>query len=175
MKITDVAKIENYETMSAEEKLAALEAFDFEVPKDEGLEKLKNALNKASGEAAEYKRQLREKMSEAERAEAERAEAEKAMKDKIAALEAKETINALTTKYLGLGYTPELASATATAYANGDLETVFANQKIHEENLEAKVKNDFVNKQPNLSTGNPPSGSPEDKSVSAFEKAALGL
>ena len=174
MKI-DVAKIENYETMSAEEKLAALEAFEFEIPKDDGIDKLKNALNKASGEAAEYKRQLREKMSEAERIEAERAEAEKAMKDKIAALEAKETVNALTAKYLGLGYDADLATATANAYASGDMETVFANQKIHEDNLQAKVKSSFVNGQPNLSTGNPPTASPEDKSVSAFEKAALGL
>lgn len=174
MKI-DVAKIEGYDAMTAEEKIAALEGYELEMPKDDSAEKLKSALNKASGEAAEYKRQLREKMSEAERAEAERAETEKAMKDKIAALEAKETINALTAKYLGLGYTPELASATANAYASGDMETVFANMKLHEDDLQAKVKSSFVSTQPNLSTGNPPSGSPEDAMVASFEKAALGL
>ena len=49
---------------------------------DPELEKLKAALSRANGEAAEYKRQLREKQTEAERAEAERAEADNAAQGK---------------------------------------------------------------------------------------------
>ena len=76
MKI-DVTKIEGYENMTAEEKLAALENFDIEEkPNDES--KWKSALDKATAEAAKYKKELREKQTESERLEAERAEKDKA-------------------------------------------------------------------------------------------------
>ena len=74
MKI-DTAKIENYSEMTAEEKLATLEAYEFEAPtpkEPEDVTKLKAALSKANSDAAEWKRQFREKQTEAERAEAER-------------------------------------------------------------------------------------------------------
>ena len=59
MKITD--KIEGYENMSAEEKLKALEGFEVEEPNTSEVTKLKEALNKASSEASNYKKQLKEK------------------------------------------------------------------------------------------------------------------
>jgi hypothetical protein len=54
MKI-DTAKIENYAEMTAEEKLAALEAYEFETPapkEPEDVTKLKAALSKANSDAA---------------------------------------------------------------------------------------------------------------------------
>ena len=54
MKI-DVTKIEGYENMSPEEKLAALEAFEYEDNASE-LERYKNAVSKANSEAAEWKK-----------------------------------------------------------------------------------------------------------------------
>ena len=64
MKI-DTSKITGYAEMSAEEKLAALEAFEIEAPKSgtDETEKLKAALSKANSEAAEWKRQFREKQT----------------------------------------------------------------------------------------------------------------
>ena len=61
MKITE--KITGYAEMSAEEKLKALEEFEIETPKDsnEEVTKLKAALSKANSDAAEWKRQFREK------------------------------------------------------------------------------------------------------------------
>ena len=57
----NTSAIEGYEAMSAEEKLAALEALD--IP---DVDKIKSALDKATSEAAGYKKQLRERMSEDE-------------------------------------------------------------------------------------------------------------
>ena len=71
MKMTE--KIEGYESMSAEEKLAALEQLEIEEHDDS---KLKKALNDATAEASKYKKELKEKMSEAERLETERKEKE---------------------------------------------------------------------------------------------------
>ena len=67
MKI-DVSKIEGYAEMTAEEKLAALEALEI----GEGMVD-KKLLDKANSEAADYKRQLRQAMSDAERKAAEEA------------------------------------------------------------------------------------------------------
>ena len=51
----DTSKIEGYADMSAEDKLKALEAFEYEDNAAE-LERQKNALSKANSEAAEWKR-----------------------------------------------------------------------------------------------------------------------
>ena len=69
----DPSKIDGFDKMTADEKVAALLGQEIEV--DAPLEsseviKLKNAYNKACEEAGNYRKQLREKQSEAERAEA---------------------------------------------------------------------------------------------------------
>jgi len=57
----NTSAIEGYADMSAEEKLAALEAMDLP-----DVDKIKSALDKATSEAAGYKKQLRERMTEDE-------------------------------------------------------------------------------------------------------------
>ncbi len=57
----DTTKIEGYAGMTAEQKLAALEAFELPDNNSAELERLKNAVSKANSEAAEYKKQLRAK------------------------------------------------------------------------------------------------------------------
>ena len=67
MKI-DVSKIDGFEAMSAEDKLAALMGYEFEEPKapeaNAEVTKLKAALSKANSEAADWKRQFRDKQTE---------------------------------------------------------------------------------------------------------------
>ena len=63
----NTAAIEGYAEMSAEDKLKALEEYEFETPapkENEEVTKLKTALSKANSEAADWKRQLREKLAE---------------------------------------------------------------------------------------------------------------
>jgi len=58
----DITKIEGYEEMSAEEKLAALEGFEIPELDYTGFVK-KELFDKASSEIANYKKQLFERMT----------------------------------------------------------------------------------------------------------------
>lgn len=138
MKLSD--KIEGYESMSAEEKLKALEELEVEEPKDDS--KLKEALNKATAEASQYKKQLKEKMSEQERLEAERKEKEAEREKLLNDLMKEKTIAEHKANFLKAGYTEELANTSASALADGDFKTVFDNLGtfISERDKQAQVK-----------------------------------
>lgn len=130
----DTSKIDNYANMTAEEKVAALEGYEFEVDNSE-VEKLKTQLSKANAEAAEWRRKHNALLSDEERKEAERQEADAAMKAELEALRKKIAISDSKARFLGLGYDEKLATETAKALAEGDMEKVFANQQIHIENI----------------------------------------
>ena len=134
----DTNAIPGYADLTAEEKLKALEEFEFDIPtpKDNSDEitKLKTALSNANSQAAEWKRQFREKQTEAERAEAERLEREKAVEEELRALRRDKSVSGLTAKYLSLGYTEELASRAAEATADNDAATILECQQIFLEN-----------------------------------------
>lgn len=175
----DVSKIEGFEGMSESEKLNALQNYEFEVPAPETdnaeITRLQRLLSKANSEAADFKKQLREKQTETERAEAERAEADKALREELEALRKNEKISSYQTRYLSLGYDADLAAKTATAMAAGDLDTVFANQAIFNETQKQAFEAAALNKQPGLSPGQPPqSRQIEDQFMAAFRKAAMG-
>jgi hypothetical protein len=175
----DTAKIEGYAEMSAEDKLKALEEFEFEAPapKDSSDEvnKLKTALSKANSDAAEWKRQFREKQTEAERAEAERAEREKAVEDELRTLRRDKTVSGYQAQCLALGYTQELALRAAEAMADNDAATTLACQQ---EFLEAKTKEieaAALNKQPTLTTGSPPTAQGADLEALNKQRRYFGL
>lgn len=151
----DTSKIVGYDEMSAEEKVKALENFEIPIDDTETI-KLKNALNKASAEASEWKKQFREKQTEQERAEAEAKEREEAIQKELASLRNEKAISNYKASYLSLGYDEDLALATAKAMVEGDTTTVFANQRIYNERKEAEYKSNFMASQPNLSVGSEP-------------------
>lgn len=148
MKI-DTSKIEGYAEMTAEEKLAALEAYELDTS---GLVR-KELLDKTASEAAAYKKQLREKLSADEQAKAEHDEAFKAMQTELETLRTERAIDANTKKWMSLGYDEKLATETAKAMVSGDTEKVFANHAKFiadkEKNLRAQLLKD---------TPTPPSG-----------------
>ena len=141
MKI-DTTKIEGYADMTAEEKLAALEAYEMDTT---GFVK-KDLLDKATSEAANYKRQLREKLSADEQAQAEQAEAMKNMQTELETLRTEKAVDAATKKWMSLGYDEKLATETAKAMVAGDTEKVFANHAKFiadkEKNLRAELLKD---------------------------------
>lgn len=165
MKI-DVSKIQGYAEMTAEEKLAALEAYEIEAATpaagkglEQEIEKLRTAVSKANSEAADYKKQLRERMTEAEKADAERqaAEAEREAARKAADdartaelddLRRKTAIYEHKVRFLGLGYDEALASETAEALAAGDMDKVFTNQSTFISNREAALRAESVKNMP---------------------------
>lgn len=130
----DTAKIENYATMTAEEKLAALEAYEYEADNSEAG-RYKAAVSKANSEAAEWKKKHNALLTEEQQKEAARLEAEKAIKDELDALRKENAVTKNKADFLGLGYDDALATETAKALADGDMKKVFENQKKHIENV----------------------------------------
>ena len=176
MKI-DTSKITGYAEMTAEEKLAALEGFEFEAPKDANDEvtKLKNALSKANSDAAEWKRQFREKQTEQERAEAERAEREKAVEEELRGLRRDKTVSGYVANCLALGYDKDLALRAAEAMADNDAAAILACQQDFLEAKKKELEAAALNKQPSLTTGAPPTASQADKDAINKERRYFGL
>jgi len=137
----DISKIQNYENMTAEEKVKALEAYEFEVDNSEverlktEVKRLKTAVSKANSEVAEWKKKHNALLSEEERKEAERLEAQQAIEKENAELRKEKAIYESKARFLGLGYDEKLALETAQALVDGDMDKVFANQQIHIENV----------------------------------------
>lgn len=144
MKI-DVSKIEGYAEMTPEQKLAALEGYEIEV---EDTTKIKESLNKASHDVAEYKRQLKEKMTEQERLEAERKEKDAEKDALLKSLLKEKDVSKYQAEFLKNGFDSELALKSAEALADGDFTTVFANLKIYTEGLSQKVKAEVLRNTP---------------------------
>ena len=176
----DVSKIDGYSEMSAEDKIKALEAFEFEAPKqtDDGeVKRLKEALSKSNSEAASWKRQLHEKMSEAEKADADRKEREQQIEEELKNLRKDKTIATLEKAYLAAGYPADLAAASAVAQAEGDTDTVLKNQMAYLSETRKKLESEALNKQPPLSVGNPPAGKPltEEDRIAELAMKYAGL
>lgn len=124
----DVSKIEGYDEMSAEDKVKALEALEYEDNAAE-LERLKNANSKLSSESAEWKRKHNALLSEDEKKKQEGAEKVAQMEKELAGLRKDKQVSEYKAKFLAQGYSEELALSSATALADGDTAKVFANQQ----------------------------------------------
>lgn len=122
----DISKIEGYEGMTPEEKLAALEGFDIPEPDYTGYVK-KELFDKTSSTLADYKKQLRDRMSEEEATKAKADEELSVMRARLEELERDKAVSEYTTQFMGAGYSEELAKSTASALQKGDMETVFKN------------------------------------------------
>ena len=172
----DVTAISGYAEMTPEEKLAALEAYEFEVPsgnQSESEAKLKEALSRANGDAAEWKRKYRATLDDAKRAEEERIERDKERDEKIAMYEKQIAISNFKAQYLSAGYSPELAEASAKAQADGDTATVMENQLKFLEETKKNLEVAALGKQPPITPGKPPKGeSDEDKFFATVAKYA---
>lgn len=166
----DVTKIEGFDGMTAEEKVKALMGYEYDdnskalKEAQAEVERYKNAQSKASSEAAEYKRQLREKMSDEEKQAKDNAEKFENLKTEHDALLKKVKISENKAKFLALGYSEDLANETAEALYNGDTEKVFANQKAYQETLESKIKADVLKNTPK-----PVGGGGDPKVITAEE------
>ena len=172
--------IEGYESMTPEEKLAALEAYE----PDMSDWVRKSERDKAASEAAEYKRRLREKMTEDEAKAAqdaeERAAAEAELREALARvkeLEAEKTIGTYVASYLAMGYDEKTAKSSAVALVNGDMETVFKNQRTVAEAREKALRAELLKQTPSPAAGS--DGSPMTKKdfskMTLDEKQAFAL
>ena len=148
----DTGRIEGYQSMTPEQKLAALEAFEFEDNAAE-LERYKNAASKANGQAADWKKKYRELLAQDDPAKGEPAakpgsdesenEEVRMLKERLEQMEKEMLISNHKSRFLGLGYDEVLAEETARAMANGEADKVFANQQkfleSHDKAYKAKL------------------------------------
>ncbi len=153
----DTSKIEGYAEMSAEQKLAALEGFEMPDADMSGFVR-KDLLERANSEAASYKKQLREKMSQDEQAAAQAAETLKAMQDELESLRREKQVTELSKRWMGVGYGEDLATATAKAMADGNMDQVFKNMTAfltdHDKALKAELLKSTPTPPPATDAGN---------------------
>ena len=151
--------IENYENMTPEEKLAALEAYD---PEKNGFVS-KATFDKKASEASELGKQLRAKQTDEEAKAAKEAEEREALLARLKELEHEKAVNTYVNSYLAMGYDEKTAKSSAEALAKGDMATVFANQKAHTENREKALRAELLKETPPPAGGTPDSGMTLDK------------
>lgn len=159
----DTSTIPGYADMTPEEKLAALEGYEYNDNSEE-LERQKAAVTKANKEAAESKRLLKEKQTDEEKRAQEEADERDRIQKENAELKEKVAVSENTAQLISLGYSPELAAETAKAMFDGDTAKVFANQKKFMEDQEKKVKAELLDNTPKPPAGD---GKPD---VEAFKK-----
>lgn len=151
----DVGEIDGYTEMSAEEKLAALEAYEFNDHASEvaDLEKYKDAVTKATHEAAEYKKQLKVLQDQQKTGNSKADDTIAKLQEQVAELTRQNTIASYTAQFTALGYDSELAQATAIATADGDVATVFENQRKFLEQHDKDTKADILRQTPKPGQG----------------------
>lgn len=174
----DTNRIEGFESMSAEEKLNALLNYEFEAPKaDESAEltRVRNALNKASSEAAEYRKALRDKQTEAERAEADRLENERKLQEELTAYRNRERISSYKANFMSAGYDAETAEVMAKSLPDGVSDEYFAANKAFLEQQKQTLLSEALNRQPKPSVGVPPTISEAEKAEMANLRRYIGL
>ena len=151
--------IENYDSMTPEEKLAALEAYE---PDMSGYVS-KSSFDKTASELAAAKKALRERQTDEEAKAAKDAEEREALIARVKELEMKDMVSTYTNSYLALGYDEKTAKASAEALAKGDISAVFANQKAHAETREKALRAELLKETPPPAGGAPDSGMTLDK------------
>lgn len=140
----DTTKIEGYENMTAEQKVAALEAYEFDTS---GLVS-KATLDKATADAAEWKRKYNSKLTEAEQQKQADEEARKATEDRLAELERKDKISTTKDQYIKSGFSPDLALATAEAFVDGKMDVVLSNITKHATDIAEAAKDKALKETP---------------------------
>ena len=148
MDIKDLLGDAYKEGMSAEEIAKALEGISLPTDNSAEIDRLKTALSKSNSEAADLKKQLREKMSAEEVKAKEDAESMEALIKERDALLREKTVAGYKAKYLALGYDERLANDSAEALANGEFDKVFENQKKNGETAEKKIRADVLKETP---------------------------
>lgn len=116
--------------------------------------KLKKANDKATSEAASYKKQLREKQTAEEIALQEKAEKEAEREEQFQKLLRENTITKFEKNFLALGYPADLAAKAATAQCDNDTDELFSIQQTFIEEKEKTMKADWMKSMPNPPAGN---------------------
>lgn len=173
MKI-DTKSIDGYETMSPEEKLAALERLDIPGPDMSGYVS-KDTADKYAREAADLKKQLRERMSNEEAERAQQAEQQAQMQAELEQLRRERAVDRNRSALLELGWDGKLALQTAEAMAAGEMGKVFDALSKFQSEFEKRIKGELLKGTQRPPAGDAPKGMTRDqfRKMSLAEKAQL--
>ena len=171
----DISSIQGYESMTPEEKIQALEGFEFDSPEAAEIVKLKEAVSKANSEAADYKRKLRARLSEEEANAAQEAEAKEQMQRELEQLREEKAISGYTASFLALGYDEDVAKESAAALYRQDYATVFEHQKIFAENIKKRAATELLKSQPELTHGAAVTAATAEEQIDARLRRSMGL
>lgn len=159
MATINTESINGFDSMTAEEKVTALLAFQYDDGADkikaaeENAAKMKAAFDKASSEAAGYKKQLNASKSEEELKRQESEETLKAMQEKLAEYEQREKISTAKAAFLGGGFDETTAADAANAFITGDIEKMSAAVKKFRESIEVSTKSKLMGSNPKPESG----------------------
>ena len=153
MNIKDLLKDAYKEGMSVEDIEKALESIDMPNDGSAEIERLRNALSKSNSEAADYKKQLRDKMSAEEQKAKDDADKFNDLQSKYDALLRESDISKNKARLLALGYDDALATEVAEAMVEGDTDKVFAAQKKHLDSVGKKIREEVLKDTPKPTGG----------------------
>ena len=163
--------IEGFDTMTADEKVTALLAFQY----DDGSEKLKAleadvakwkaSSDKASSEAAGYKKQLNATKTEDELKRQESEETLNALKAELAEFKQREQISTAKAAFLGGGFDDANATDAANAFITGDIEKMSAALKKFRESIEVSTKSKLMGSNPKPESGAKTDDNGKDDSI----------
>ena len=163
------------EQTTAEMKAEEVKPSPSEVALQKEIDNLKKRLSAVNSESAEYKRQLKAKMTEDERKEAERLEADKARDEELATLRREKTVNGYKARLMEVGYDAETAATMAEGLPSDLSDEFFTAQKNFLENKTKQITADLVKNQPNLSSGKPMSSADVEDAETAKLRGYFGL
>lgn len=114
----------------------------------------KSLLDKATSEAADYKKKWKAASSEQEQKQIEDAEKQAAIEEELKTLRRSSKVSEYEKQNLALKYDEKDAKEIAEALYDGDMDTVFRLQKKHEEALQKSIKADLMKQMPTPPSGN---------------------
>lgn len=141
------------EGMSAEDIVKALEGVSLPQDRTDEIDRLVKAKDKANSEAAEYKRKLKDHMSEEEKRVAEESERIKTIEQENADLKKRIAIADYTSKFIASGLDAEVAAKSAEAAYTGDIDTVIANYNSKIASVKDSVKAELISATPVMTGG----------------------
>ena len=134
------------------------------------LEHFKKLVSKANSEAADYKKQLRSKMTEEEA----KAEEQKALLQELETFKKKEKVSEISKGLMSWGLDSTKADSLAANLVDGDYTSFISGGKEYFETVSQKAIADAMDKQ-KLSVGKPPEKNDIDKEKDNKMRAIMGL
>ena len=117
-------------------------------------QKFKSSFDKASSEAAEFKKQLRAKLSEDEQKQLELEEERAKQAEYIKGLEDFKKMSDATTRYMSVvGMSADLAKLAAEAEINGNMDALTEVYKKHNDVIKKQMETEFLKGRPPINNG----------------------